>query len=613
MFEAFLISLLFCGSNGVEEKKGWILNSPEYYCDDKCRFKLQSSSKKRNLSGCIDDDALSLSKAKQAQIGKCLRVKNGLKQLTTTGVPRQDYRISCRPSKDRMAWYRGWQSLTFHGKPCIRWDEAPVKFPLESFYNVSAPSVDYTTLKVFSTTISQHEDYCRNPDNHQHGPWCFYLDDEKEIRRAPCFHTCITDIKKFCLAKAFFPFFQTPYLLSNAPLSPVDPHFLRSITDKKLKAQNERVDLSDILDVHDVIQSIGQVTPLYSITLTARHLTQARLAGNAVVIRKKCHQTGIRTLIAGPWTPIKDDLLKFPEDSDSTKSTNEILRDFMRVQFLAGRQGIDKPWKPCFTACEDNTITCWPNQTTLNLNQRLFYFGNRAVNRNERMCIMWTKAMSVLYKHNARYQVLLEDDVTKKPSPKGKGKKSKSAIDVDLKLQVFYYRELTERRAIGGKMGVNRFLDGGGRLLHSSVCLDLARLIERDETSGPKNQGEFQAILEDAYHSMYFEGPGCFSWIDESYIKYVPCFHPCPCGSEAMKPPFKPYRDMCEKKNHEWEPCAARRDAREILLRQHDEKVEPLPPAEARGLYIPLIITVVSAAVCFFISFLDQMGRFVFR
>lgn len=46
-------------------------------------------------------------------------------------------------------------------------------------------------------------------------------------------------------------------------------------------------DLSDILDVPDVIRSIGQVTPLYSLTLTTRHLTQARLAGNAVVIRKK--------------------------------------------------------------------------------------------------------------------------------------------------------------------------------------------------------------------------------------------------------------------------------------------------------------------------------------
>ncbi|RCN37170.1 kringle domain protein, partial [Ancylostoma caninum] len=172
------------------------------------------------------------------------------------------------------------------GKPCIRWDEAPVRFPLESFSNVSTPSMDYITLKVFSTTISQHEDYCRNPDNHPYGPWCFYSDKE-EIRRAPCFHTCITDIKQLCLAKAFFPFYQTPYVFDAAPLSPVDPRLLRTISDTKLKAMNDRVDLSDILDVPDVIRSIGQVTPLYSLTLTTRHLTQARLAGKAVVIRKK--------------------------------------------------------------------------------------------------------------------------------------------------------------------------------------------------------------------------------------------------------------------------------------------------------------------------------------
>ncbi|KAL6725995.1 hypothetical protein Aduo_008009 [Ancylostoma duodenale] len=390
MYTALLIFLLLYKADGVEEKnEGWILNSPEYYCDVKCRSELYSPSTKTNLSGCIKDDILALSETRQAQIGKCIRKKNGLKQLTTTGIPWKDYRISCRPAKDRMGWYRGWQSLTFHGKPCIRWDEAPVKYPLESFSNVSTPSMDYMTLKVFSTTISQHEDYCRNPDNHPYGPWCFYRDKE-EIRRAPCFHTCITDIKQLCLAKAFFPFYQTPYVLDGAPLSPVDPHLLRTIPDKKLKDQNDRLDLSDILDVPDVILSIGQVTPLYSLTLTTRHLTQARLAGNAVVIRKKCHQTGIRTLIAGPWTPIKDDTLKFPEDSEQLEISEE-LRDFLRMQFLAGRQGIDKPWKPCFTACEDNTITCWPNQTSEELSQRLHYFGNRVINRHERMCLKWTE------------------------------------------------------------------------------------------------------------------------------------------------------------------------------------------------------------------------------
>uniref|UniRef100_A0A158PA21 Kringle domain-containing protein n=1 Tax=Angiostrongylus cantonensis TaxID=6313 RepID=A0A158PA21_ANGCA len=166
---------------------------------------------------------------------------------------------------------------------------------------------------VFSTTISQHENYCRNPDNHPLGPWCFYKDEDK-IRRAPCFYTCVTDIRQLCLAKAFFPYYQTPYPFDSAPLSPVDPRVLRTIKDSRLKERNARLDLSDILDVPDVVGAVEHATPLYSIALTTRHLTQARLAGNAVVTRKKCHQTGIRTLIAGPWTPIRDDSLFLPED-----------------------------------------------------------------------------------------------------------------------------------------------------------------------------------------------------------------------------------------------------------------------------------------------------------
>ncbi|RCN37171.1 hypothetical protein ANCCAN_16929 [Ancylostoma caninum] len=213
--------------------------------------------------------------------------------------------------------------------------------------------------------------------------------------------------------------------------------------------------------------------------------------------------------------------------------------------------------------------------------------------------------MSVLYKHYARYQKLIhgEDD-----PQKSKGKKRKKFARRHLLLQVFYYEQLTRRRSIGGKLGLNRFLDGGGRLLHRqapfAICLDLARLIQRD----PKKKGDLQSFLQEAYHNMYAEGPGCFSWDDEKKIniKYVPCFHPCPCGSEAMKPPFKPYREMCEKNSHEYEPCTARRDTR-TLVRRHDDKVKPLPEAEVGGVYIPLMMTMVAGVACLCISFLDQI------
>ncbi|EYC21876.1 hypothetical protein Y032_0018g3579 [Ancylostoma ceylanicum] len=212
--------------------------------------------------------------------------------------------------------------------------------------------------------------------------------------------------------------------------------------------------------------------------------------------------------------------------------------------------------------------------------------------------------MSILYNHHARYQKLIRPE----DSPQKSTQKKKKTASRNLVRQVFYYEELNRRHDIGGRIGLNRFLDGGGRLLHSAVCLDLARLIERNASSGPTKTGALQLILDEIYHDMYAEGPGCFSWADEKkvYIKYVPCFHPCPCGSEAMKAPFKPYRKMCEKKSHEYEPCTARRDAR-TLVRRYDEKVKPLPEAEIGGIYIPLMMTMASGVACLSFSFLDQI------
>ncbi|KAK6043913.1 kringle domain protein, partial [Cooperia oncophora] len=168
-----------------------------------------------DTKGCLNNDILSPNLEQRFQHSICLREKNGLKQLTPTKIYEKDHRFTCRPSKDP-------------GKTCIRWDEAPEKFPLESFSKFSQPSVDYTTLKVFSTTLAQHENHCRNPDNHRFGPWCFYWEGQK-IERAPCFPTCVTEIKSLCLAKAFFPYYQTPYLLDGVPVAPVDPYFLRNI------------------------------------------------------------------------------------------------------------------------------------------------------------------------------------------------------------------------------------------------------------------------------------------------------------------------------------------------------------------------------------------------
>ncbi|WKY01867.1 hypothetical protein Q1695_015686 [Nippostrongylus brasiliensis] len=525
-----------------EENKGWILNSPEFHCDSQCKSNLYAPSTSVDTTDCEQANILTMDATKAFHLSLCTRRKNGSLVLTTTKIPRKDYRISCRPSDDRMGWYRGWQSLTFNGFPCIRWDEAPVKFPLHSFYNVSAPSVDYTTLKVFSTTLTQHENYCRNPDNHPHGPWCFYNQDTGRgrppvMKRAPCFHTCITDIKKLCLAKAFFPYYQTPYWSEGAPRSPVDPRRLREVSDQNLKAFNDRVDLTDILDVPAVIRAIGQATPLYSITLTTRHLAQARQAGNAVVVRKKCHQTGIRTLIAGPWTPVRDDSLKLYEDR------------------------------------------CWPMQTAAAANQRLFYFGFKETTANQRLCLKWTEVQ----------------------------------LNWAEALQVFYYDELF---TVHGQP--NRFMDGGGRLLHSPVCLDLARLIGRDKSLNAVKPGPYREYLMEVFKQMYWEGPGCFSWTDESqqYVEYAPCFRPCPCNTPSMTAPFKPYRDMCQSDNGDFEPCTARRVSRKIHIREHDDRLALPPRADLSGVTTPLMLIVAAGIGCLLLSSYEEVisfYRFVLR
>ncbi|VDN23129.1 unnamed protein product [Cylicostephanus goldi] len=213
--------------------------------------------------------------------------------------------------------------------------------------------------------------------------------------------------------------------------------------------------------------------------------------------------------------------------------------------------------------------------------------------------------MSALYNHNLEHR--------RKSKKHGKDKTELENIDPELRVQLFYYEQLSKRVTIDEKMLVNRFLDGGGRLLHSAICLDLARLIEFDESKVSDGAGEVELMLKEAHQSMFEEGPGCFSWMDKKkfYVKYIPCFHPCPCGSDAMKAPFKPYREMCEKRTHEYEPCTARRDARKLHLRRHDEKVEPLPEAEVRGLYVPLILILVTAVVCFTVSFFNEIVNIV--
>uniref|UniRef100_A0A1I7WY23 Kringle domain-containing protein n=1 Tax=Heterorhabditis bacteriophora TaxID=37862 RepID=A0A1I7WY23_HETBA len=336
----------------VEEQdmNGWVVNQEKFYCNTQCWKNLTREFRIKERKGCLESGEfitlskeLSKSKSIENNSDYCFRILGGRKRVVSTYKPRKDKRIICRPVGDTMTWYRGWQAFTI-----------------------------------------------RNPNNDSLGPWCF-IADGKQIAREPCFHPCISTIKTLCLSKAFFPFYQKPYDVDGYPKNPISPKILRNVIEKHLREENEAVDLSDILDVPSVVNSIGLVRSLFTPGQTTRHLTFAANRGHVVGYRKKCHQTGVRTLIAGPWAPISIKKLPFSikdrgsnvNDLQGYFSSNPYLlklnAEYALTNILSGQQGIYKPWKPCFFACDDSTI-------------KLQYFGDRSVNWDNRRCLIWAES-----------------------------------------------------------------------------------------------------------------------------------------------------------------------------------------------------------------------------
>lgn len=62
--------------------------------------------------------------------------------------------------------------LTFSGKNCIRWDSVSNPILSSKFDEYDAPSLLHGASATRSQGIHAHENYCRNPDNWRHGPWC---------------------------------------------------------------------------------------------------------------------------------------------------------------------------------------------------------------------------------------------------------------------------------------------------------------------------------------------------------------------------------------------------------------------------------------------------------
>uniref|UniRef100_A0A914RZ03 Kringle domain-containing protein n=1 Tax=Parascaris equorum TaxID=6256 RepID=A0A914RZ03_PAREQ len=166
---------------------------------------------------------LNFNESKCAQNGHprlsfCIRQIRHQFLLANCNVNITDHRIPCRRAGDPMTWYRGTQSITtsdfpmkfsitgtaifliiiltlnflvfpfpcrllftlsycilsliFSGKNCMRWDSVSNPIFSSKFDEYDAPSPLHGASATRSQGVHAHENYCRNPDNWRHGPWC---------------------------------------------------------------------------------------------------------------------------------------------------------------------------------------------------------------------------------------------------------------------------------------------------------------------------------------------------------------------------------------------------------------------------------------------------------
>ncbi|VDM12623.1 unnamed protein product [Wuchereria bancrofti] len=105
--------------------------------------------------------------------------------------------------------------------------------------------------------------------------------------------------------------------------------------------------------------------------------------------RLRCYQTGPQTRIAGPWT-YSDADEPFPERrywlSDLFKDVGADQMDRERTFRGDGGPRFTR-WRPCFLACEDNNIPCWPVAQVSPTRKRFPYYGPRDQNAQGESCV----------------------------------------------------------------------------------------------------------------------------------------------------------------------------------------------------------------------------------
>ncbi|EFO22104.1 hypothetical protein LOAG_06390 [Loa loa] len=276
----------------------WNLSAIPWYCDQQCYSMINETQ--ISSAGCLERNVTTehIFKMFNIDITKpicfkrpkfrqnvCLKLVKGKYFIGTCDINVIDRRISCRKSNDRMSWYRGMQSVSFSGKSCLRWDEVNSTFQSTDFSSHFGPSIRYTSIEL-STGMHSLENYCRNPDDWHMGPWCFVM-GESRIRREACFKQCEAyNHPEFCLAKMFFP-----YMLPSMPLFNGAP--IVETNSESIK------DLSDIIDVLNVVRINSQIRPMFIPTYFNDYI---RNYPGDISTRLRCYQTGVQTRIAGPWT-----------------------------------------------------------------------------------------------------------------------------------------------------------------------------------------------------------------------------------------------------------------------------------------------------------------------
>ena len=80
--------------------------------------------------------------------------------------------LDCKKTKEGLE-YMGKTDYTKSGRKCQRWDS-----------NTPHSHSNNAGEKFPDKSVSEASNYCRNPDNHPEGPWCYTMD--KAVRWEIC-------------------------------------------------------------------------------------------------------------------------------------------------------------------------------------------------------------------------------------------------------------------------------------------------------------------------------------------------------------------------------------------------------------------------------------------